>query len=1137
MSSAVAGQMTVFWSDPHQITPTGFGINYGPSDADFPAWSEDVGNTYITNGTHRSATITGLIGATEYKVRIRARYGTNWSRPWKAATITVAGTNTSANAAPSISSATSFTVAETSTAVATLTATNSDTQTSGLTWSIPSGANGGADAGKFSITAVGVLSFGAAKDFEIPDDADGNGAYQVTVQVSDGDDPDTADLTVTLSNVNEAPTANAGPDQDSVEEGATVTLSGSGTDPDAGEVLTYAWTQTAGAPTVTLSDAAVASPTFTAPTGSTGSSTFTFTLRVADDDGSFDEDSVDITVNALNTVTVETATGDLADGDMPCLTLTSNIATRIVVTWTAPTKKSGEYSVLTGYRVTWAMDGDTYPSPRASYRNAKPASTATSHTIEGLDGGVYKVKIQARYRQHARWWGGPWSEAKLQVEEPEVVAGTDGALQFALQTSSVELSAAAAALANDEIIWTDHLGTPYALASHDRVVLEWARLGGHDGVNWYKIRRKAPDAEAYTLPETLEKEGTPAEIVSLPVPAGALGSRFYHVDDSVSAETGYHYAVQAGIEMEGDGTTIEVTVPMKSVARTTKQPTGVTPKVAPTVPPVNGQGQIKIAVGPRLLVTPFDDDLSAELVVTLEAGEAYSLVLYHHHGHQDSHGHSHPTPEDTIVGQVTPYDAQRLLAPGAQDHSTYITMGGIKRASDSSVIRYRDSGLGYNESGGRFWNGALINSWRNPGTSAYVFHAPTAGDYVITVNAAHAFAQYGAQVNLIVEQPDVPKFGYGLGLVTRGSSKFGHQAAMLGNISEDDTDWFLVKLEAYKSYDVAIVTNLSWKGLTNPQRKFAGRNGVQTAGTSRLTISSEQGGYYHIGVSGTSSTDTGLYVLQITERDVGSTGVSALMVDVGRQVTGMIDQRNDRDWFGALLQCDQNYKIVATGSGGDSGGRDFAKTITLQEKARDSVGGRVASSTITRYIDSNNHLYLPSLQRISEIRFDPPCASGSAVYYFEVSRGTASGAGQSTGAYYFQISKQRSFRCYDGPPGHILYLMKRIGEIDFNLPCVCGAWREVPLRRAPGNGPKDASRGGDTSGGNHTTALPGKPGVHDDGIGNWIVSIQEDGRDAGHARRLLGLVHAGGRGLRLGGGLSRVLARSAGRGLPYRCWR
>lgn len=86
VSSTVAGQMTVSWSDPHQITATGFRINYGPSDADFTAWSEEVGNTYATNGTDRSATITGLIGATEYKVRMRAQYedaqGNPRGGPW-----------------------------------------------------------------------------------------------------------------------------------------------------------------------------------------------------------------------------------------------------------------------------------------------------------------------------------------------------------------------------------------------------------------------------------------------------------------------------------------------------------------------------------------------------------------------------------------------------------------------------------------------------------------------------------------------------------------------------------------------------------------------------------------------------------------------------------------------------------------------------------------------------------------------------------------------------------------------------------------------------------------------------------------------------------------------------------------------
>ena len=116
------------------------------------------------------------------------------------------------------------------------------------------------------MTPAGVLSFAAAKDYETPDDADTDGVYEVTVQVSDGGRTDSADLTVTLTNVNEAPTADAGADQENVTQGDTVTLNGSGTDSDSGDTLSYAWTQS-GTPAVTLSDPAAESPAFTAPAG------------------------------------------------------------------------------------------------------------------------------------------------------------------------------------------------------------------------------------------------------------------------------------------------------------------------------------------------------------------------------------------------------------------------------------------------------------------------------------------------------------------------------------------------------------------------------------------------------------------------------------------------------------------------------------------------------------------------------------------------------------------------------------------------------------------------------------------------------------------------------------------------------
>lgn len=97
---------------------------------------------------------------------------------------------------------------------------------------------------------------------------------------------------------NSAPVANAGPDQTNVAADQIVTLNGSGSnDPDAGDTITYAWTQTAGT-TVTLSSTTAAQPTFTAP--STGSAqTLTFSLIVTDSHGATSApDTVNISVLA-----------------------------------------------------------------------------------------------------------------------------------------------------------------------------------------------------------------------------------------------------------------------------------------------------------------------------------------------------------------------------------------------------------------------------------------------------------------------------------------------------------------------------------------------------------------------------------------------------------------------------------------------------------------------------------------------------------------------------------------------------------------------------------------------------------------------------------------------------------------------
>jgi MYXO-CTERM domain-containing protein len=116
-----------------------------------------------------------------------------------------------------------------------------------------------------------------------------------TLTVSDGSLSHTDTVNITVRNVaaqNRPPVVNAGADQ-TVEEGATVTLSGSGADPE-GDALTYAWTQTAG-PEVALNGGTTATATFTAPDVA-ASTLLTFTLKVTDANGASSEDSVSVTV-------------------------------------------------------------------------------------------------------------------------------------------------------------------------------------------------------------------------------------------------------------------------------------------------------------------------------------------------------------------------------------------------------------------------------------------------------------------------------------------------------------------------------------------------------------------------------------------------------------------------------------------------------------------------------------------------------------------------------------------------------------------------------------------------------------------------------------------------------------------------
>ena len=262
------------------------------------------------------------------------------------------------DAAPVIETISPLVVAENATAVATLVATDADT--ADLTWSIPQGADGGADAAQFALTADGVLSFGEAKDFEAPDDADGDGDYEVTVRVTDGANPVDTALVVRLEDADDAPPALTGAsvngdqltltfgealDEGSVPPASSFTVTAAGSDNPVDEAAV------SGETVVLTLSTAVTSPdtvtvSYTIPTA-------TDATPVQDTAGNraatvTDTQATNETPAALPTISIAAASTPVTEGTAAAFVLTRTGAATAELTVTVQVTQAG--SVLDGAR-------------------------------------------------------------------------------------------------------------------------------------------------------------------------------------------------------------------------------------------------------------------------------------------------------------------------------------------------------------------------------------------------------------------------------------------------------------------------------------------------------------------------------------------------------------------------------------------------------------------------------------------------------------------------------------------------------------------------------------------------------------------------------------------------------------------
>ena len=754
---------------------------------------------------------------------------------------------------------------------------------------------GGNESGLFTIDASSgeVFYIGSGEDHE-----GGADPYALTVRASDGQHTTDSTITVTVTDVAEAPAFGESSYAFEIAENAHGGYNGlslgtvTATDPDGGTLRYSLVDDQEGLFAI---DASSGELFYIGMGEDFESGPGPYELTVQASDGA---DTVDATVTV--TVTDVQGSPEPAGGDLPAGRSTTGVVAvnEAPVAGTIGARNDRDWFEVVlapGRTYEFTVDSGTGGGRSATTPEIRGIRDSSGSSVSGVDSGptvrfttdagaaqaTYYVVVGAGSTQGASLGGREWAR------NAETRSSTGAGDTYRLQGRDV----------------TDHFSAGTSTAT---TVGVGASVTGEfvfgDGVDWYAVTLEA--GKTYRI--DLEGSPTGAGTLRDPYLRGVYNAHGIYLprttdDDGgrdvnsrvyfTAPEAGTYYVV-AGAYGSREGTYMlsvtEVGFSSASDDFTARIDTTGTVSVDGTV-----SGTIE---------TAYDRDWFA---VTLEAGKTYRIDL-----------------EGTSTGVGT------LRFPSL--HGIYDDTG--LRVDDFS--RSTGGGIGTN--------------------SREFFTAAEDGTYYVSVgNATLTRGTYRLSVTDVTESFSDD---FSAGTDTIGAVSVG--GSTTGNIENaKDNDWFAVTLEAGKTYRIDLEgspTNAGTlgdtylEGIHDPTGALIAGTRNDESGTghnSRMHITPTEDGTYYVSASAYYAYAVGTYKVSVTDVTnsisddfaVGTDTTGA--VSVGGSKTGAIEYVGDRDWFAVTLEAGKLYRIDLEGSATDAGTLRNPYLRGMYDATGDLIGG------------------------------------------------------------------------------------------------------------------------------------------------------------------------------------------------------